>query len=408
MTGQNQVPYPPPLPPDAPGLSFREQLERASPAARALLPIRAFFGVTFVYAGLDKMLDPAFFDASSPASIVAQLAAFTRVSPLAPLVRVVEPWAIPLGLLIALAEIAIGIGALTGLAYRLAAVGGMLLSFTFWLTASWGTHPYYYGPDLPYAFGWMALVIAGHGDLLVPAAVRRIGMPSMDDWDRARASAARGMRPRGVIEPDPNADAGRRLVLQAGVLGAVTLGVASMAAPIRFFRGTQPASAAEGGTNTGTGTGNGTGSGTGPGPTDGTAAATPGVPGASAPASAQAPATTAFKPSGLTVASTAAVDAKGAVRIRVPVDAPSSLPAGDPGIIVKLKDGTYAAYDAVCTHEGCKVGWDARDGVMLCPCHGAAFDPTDHGAVLQGPTNTPLPELPIVIDHQAGTITLKA
>ena len=174
MTGQNQVPYPPPLPPDAPGLSFREQLERASPAARALLPIRAFFGVTFVYAGLDKLLDPAFFDASSPASIVAQLAAFTRVSPLAPLVRVVEPWAIPLGLLIALAEIAIGIGALTGLAYRLAAVGGMLLSFTFWLTASWGTHPYYYGPDLPYAFGWMALVIAGHGDLLVPAAVRRI------------------------------------------------------------------------------------------------------------------------------------------------------------------------------------------------------------------------------------------
>ena len=365
MTGQNQVPYPPPLPPDAPGLSFREQLERASPAARALLPIRAFFGVTFIYAGLDKLLDPAFFDASSPASIVAQLAAFTRVSPLAPLVRVVEPWAIPLGLLIALAEIAIGIGALTGLAYRLAAVGGMLLSFTFWLTASWGTHPYYYGPDLPYAFGWMALVIAGHGDLLVPAAVRRIGMPSMDDWDRARASAARGMRPRGVIEPDPNADAGRRLVLQAGVLGAVTLGVASMAAPIRFFRGTQPASA-------------------------------------------QAPATTAFKPSGLTVASTAAVDAKGAVRIRVPVDAPSSLPAGDPGIIVKLKDGTYAAYDAVCTHEGCKVGWDARDGVMLCPCHGAAFDPNDHGAVLQGPTNTPLPELPIVIDHQAGTITLKA
>ena len=75
---------------------------------------------------------------------------------------------------------------------------------------------------------------------------------------------------------------------------------------------------------------------------------------------------------------------------------------------MKLQDGTYAAYDAVCTHEGCKVGWDAQDGVMLCPCHGAAFDPNDHGAVLQGPTNTPLPELPIVVDQQAGTITLRA
>ena len=75
---------------------------------------------------------------------------------------------------------------------------------------------------------------------------------------------------------------------------------------------------------------------------------------------------------------------------------------------MKLADGTYAAYDAVCTHEGCKVGWDAQDGVMLCPCHGAAFDPNDHGAVLQGPTNTPLPELPIVVDQQAGTITLQA
>ncbi len=33
-------------------------------ARNALLPLRVFLGVTFVYAGLDKLTDPAFFAAS--------------------------------------------------------------------------------------------------------------------------------------------------------------------------------------------------------------------------------------------------------------------------------------------------------------------------------------------------------
>jgi thiosulfate dehydrogenase [quinone] large subunit len=386
---------------DAPGPSLREQWERASLASRALLPIRFFFGATFVYAGIDKLVDPTFFDAANPASIVAQLAAFTRVSPLAPLIRPMEPFAIPLGLLIALAEIAIGIGALPGLAYRLAAAGGAALSLLFWLTASWSTHPYYYGPDLPYAFGWLALAIAGHGRLLVPRAVLELGAPRLDAWDRARASDTRGgRRPRvGTPELDPEAAAARRFMVQVGVLAGVSLVVASFAVPLRLFRGSGPAATGLAGRTGGT-------SGSSP-----AVDATPADTLAAGPTAADTPAAGAtaapFTPSGLTVASTAAVDAKGAVRIRVPVDAPASLPAGDPGIIVKLADGTYAAYDAVCTHEGCKVGWDAQDGVMLCPCHGAVVVGIERGAVLQGPTNTPLPELPIVVDQQAGTITLK-
>jgi len=53
-----------------------------------------------------------------------------------------------------------------GLAYRLAAAAGASISFLFWLTASWGTAPYFYGPDLPYAAGWLTLALAGHGGLL--------------------------------------------------------------------------------------------------------------------------------------------------------------------------------------------------------------------------------------------------
>jgi thiosulfate dehydrogenase [quinone] large subunit len=196
--------------------------------------------------------------------------------------------------------------------------------------------------------------------------------------------------------------AARRFLLQVGVLAAASLVVASLAVPLRLFRGSGPAATGLASRTAGT-------AGSSPAAT---AAATPADTLAAGAAATGTPAAgaaaTPFTPSGLTVTTTAAVDAKGAVRIRIPVDAPASLPAGDPGIIVKLQDGTYAAYDAVCTHEGCKVGWDARDGVMLCPCHGAAFDPNAHGAVLQGPTNTPLPELPIVVDQQTGTITLKA
>ena len=198
--------------------------------------------MTFLYAGLDKLLDPAFFDASAPASIVAQLEAFARVSPLSPLVHLVQPFAIPMGLLIAIAEIAIGLGALTGLAYRLAAVGGAVLSLVFWLTASWTTHPYYYGADLPYAFGWITLALAGHGGLLVPTAIREMGNRVVDEgpWGS-----------RGTVVEEPST--GRRLVLQAGVLAAASLAVASLAVPLRILR---PASTRDGTASTGGDTGN--------------------------------------------------------------------------------------------------------------------------------------------------------
>ncbi len=369
--------------------SMAGQVRRASPAQLALLPIRAFFGVTFLYAGLDKLLDPTFLDPASPGSITDQLQAFARVSPLAPLVRLAEPWAPAVGILIALAEIAIGLGALTGLAFRAAAVGGAALSLLFFLTASWTTHPYYYGADLPYAIGWIALAVGGTGGLLVPRAVRELGASAPDD----RAPAARGPgggRPRRMA-PQPEFSPGRRLLLQAGVLGALSLVVAAVAVPLRFLRSGEGSQGLAAGSSPAA---------TGPGSS--VASAAPGAVGS--PGATTAP----FHPNGLAVASIAAVDKKGAVPIRIPVDAPAPLPAGDPGVIVRLPDGSYVGYDAVCTHEGCRVGWDAQDAVLLCPCHGAAFDPADHGAVLAGPTNTPLPELPIVVDQQAGTISLKA
>ena len=141
---------------------------RGTRVLAALLPLRFFFGVTFLYAGLDKLLDPGFFDAAGrrldPGPAGRDSSGSRRIGPL---VHLVEPLAVPIGFLIAFAEIAIGLGALTGLAYRLAAAAGVALSLLFWLTASWTTTPYYFGPDLPYAVGWLTLALAGHGGLLV-------------------------------------------------------------------------------------------------------------------------------------------------------------------------------------------------------------------------------------------------
>jgi len=48
-----------------------------------LLPLRLFLGVTFVYAGLQKLANPDFFRASSPVSIHAQLVGAAHTSPTA-------------------------------------------------------------------------------------------------------------------------------------------------------------------------------------------------------------------------------------------------------------------------------------------------------------------------------------
>jgi thiosulfate dehydrogenase [quinone] large subunit len=388
----------------SPRPSLGSQLRAASPAARALLPIRFFFGVTFVYAGLDKIVDPTFFDASSPASITAQLMAFARTSPIAFLIKPAEPFAILVGLLIALAEIAIGLGAISGLLFRLAAAGGATLSFLFFLTASWSTHPYYYGADLPYAFGWLALAIAGTSDLLVPGFIETIGatVESVVPWGQrvAGPAAASGFRPPHYLDDEPSVS--RRVLVQTGVLAGATFLVGALAVPVRFLRADDVQSAGFGASNASANQG-GVATVSALGATT-NASPMPGGP-TSAPLASPTPAST---PGGLVVATTAQVDKVGAVRIRVPASAPAPLPAGDPAMVVKLTNGGYACFDAICTHQGCRVGWDAQDDVLLCPCHGAAFDPNNHAAVIQGPTNQPLLELPIVVDPKTGAITLKA
>lgn len=308
--------------------------------ARALLPLRAFLGFTFCFAGLQKLANPGFFEASNPGSIQAQLAGAVRRSPIHLLISPLTHVAVLLGLLIAVAELAIGLGTLLGLWQRLAAAGGVALSLLLFLTVSFHSSPYYTGADIVFVFAWTPLLLAGAGPLL-----------SADAVIAARARARRGSRRVSAEE------ASRREVVLKGtvtamaaaaglVLGGVVAGLGRLA----------------GGTKNNPGTA---------------------LPSATKPTSAS----TSSGSGGSHPAGTAIGPAKD-----VPVGGAASFTdphTGDPSIVIQAKAGKFVAFDAVCPHAGCTVQYDQSAAVIVCPCHGSQFSAAT-GAVESGPAATGL------------------
>jgi thiosulfate dehydrogenase [quinone] large subunit len=76
------------------------------------------------------------------------------------------------------------------------------------------------------------------------------------------------------------------------------------------------------------------------------------------------------------------------------------LESGEPGILIRTATDAVCAFSAVCTHEGCTVDYDTASKELICPCHGARFDPLQNGKAVAGPTRTPLAELPVKISGE--------
>ncbi len=364
-------------------------------------PLRLFLGVTFVYAGIQKLTDPQFFNPGKPLYIGKQIQAFATGSPIhGLLINGVLPHAAFWGGVIAWGEIAIGLGALLGLLLRPASFFGLLLSLIFFLSASWRVRPYFYGADIVFVFAWITLLLAGPmaGALpaldiwLAPALLRRapaarrervacalnrvLGVSTeqpaapavSDERPAAPAVRSRGGTRAAQRARYAQASATRREFIRGALVGGGVMLVASW-----LWGVTHPAPAAAGNGSTG-GTGSAGGS-----------------------------------AGGSTASGASGGSGEIALVKDVPVNSSASftIPSnGDPGVLVHLESGKFVAFDATCTHAGCPVSYDPSSQLLLCPCHGAAFNPAQDAAVVQGPAPSPLTAVPVTVDQSTGAITL--
>jgi Rieske Fe-S protein len=69
-------------------------------------------------------------------------------------------------------------------------------------------------------------------------------------------------------------------------------------------------------------------------------------------------------------------------------------------VITQPHAGTFDAFTAVCTHQGCIVT-TVSGGTINCPCHGSKFS-IANGSVVNGPASSPL--APVSIKVQGTSI----
>jgi len=69
-------------------------------------------------------------------------------------------------------------------------------------------------------------------------------------------------------------------------------------------------------------------------------------------------------------------------------------------VITQPQAGSFEAFTAVCTHQGCIVG-TVSGGTINCPCHGSKFS-IANGSVVNGPATSPL--APVSVKVQGTSI----
>jgi len=328
----------------------------------ALMVLRAFLGITFVYAGIQKLADPSFFDSSSPQSIGAQLHAFAQGSPLRPALLLFAHVPTLTGVGIAPLEIGVGFATLLGIGLVAATATGFGVSVVLWLSATWHVYPYFLGSDSIYAVAWLALLVG------------TLDGGRNRNRDRDRTATAPPLTRSGLA---------RRDVLRGGAVAAasVLIGVVAHA-----FAGSTPA--AQAGARS---AGLSSGSSKRTAPNRPAAASRP-----SSSATSPSPSAPAIK--GRTIGSLDRMNVGDAVAFNDP--------GVGPGVLVCTGRNDVAAYSRICTHAGCEVGYDSSRELLVCPCHGAEFDAMHGARPVAGPAPTPLPSIKVEVDPSSGDVIL--
>ena len=333
-------------------------------AASALVPLRIFLGITFAYAGFQKLADPGFLKAGAPTYIGTQLHGFAAGTPGGFILRwFAEPAPVAAGLGVAVFEIAVGLLVAAGLYTRWAALAGMLLNLLLFLTASWNTYPYFLGSDIVFVFAWLPFVLAGASEQFSLDRYMDARERERVAYERARHAKAGGS-PGAIATAEPatapsaqREPGGLQLTRAVAIASVAAAGLAAVAA---LFHGRAGTGSATPGLSQkrSPGKSGGSPSGTGDG------APPPGVPA-----------------SAVRLGSASSLKPGQAATYNDPND-------GNPDILIRLPDGKLSALSAICTHAGCTV--DYQGGLLACPCHGSQFSAAT-GAVLQGPATVPLP-----------------
>jgi thiosulfate dehydrogenase [quinone] large subunit len=273
--------------------------------------------------------------------------------------------AVPLGIIIALGELAVGAGSLLGFRARLAAAGGIALSLLLFLTVSFHSSPYYTGADIVFAFAWTPLLLAGTSTVL-----------SLDAVLADRAARA------------PKPGTGRREVVVTAAVAGASLAVGGLAAGLgRLAGGTSgqseeqalsPAAAASSASSSSASSSSASSS---------PASSASSSPAATASGSDAATAAPGQTPPGKAIGAASKVPVGQAASFTDPS-------SGDPSLVIQPSAGTFVAFDAVCPHAGCTVGYNAAQKVIACPCHGSQFNAST-GAVEVGPATRGLKKLTV-------------
>lgn len=71
-------------------------------------------------------------------------------------------------------------------------------------------------------------------------------------------------------------------------------------------------------------------------------------------------------------------------------------------VVTQPAEGTFKAFSATCTHQGCPVA-TVEGGTINCNCHGSKFKVAD-GSVAKGPAAKPLAEKTLKVDGTSITL----
>ncbi len=77
---------------------------------------------------------------------------------------------------------------------------------------------------------------------------------------------------------------------------------------------------------------------------------------------------------------------------------------GVSSLLIRLANGNFVACERTCTHRGVPVNYDPKSKLIVCPAHGAIFDPKNGFSHVSGPGEGPLTRVTIHVNGD-GTIT---